>query len=98
MKLMMFAALVAAVATPTLAQTAPAAPDAAMAQPAPTPPAPPPPPPPPPAEPAPAPSAAAPAPAAPESYPWCSRTVTDGCREHSNAAGARLHSTPRPKR
>ncbi|MDR6849049.1 type IV secretory pathway VirB10-like protein [Sphingomonas sp. BE270] len=95
MKLMMFAALAAAVATPTLAQTAPAAPDAAMAQPAPTPPAPPPPPP---AEPAPAPSAAAPAPAAPESYPWCSRTVTDGCREHSNAAGARLHSTPRPKR
>jgi hypothetical protein len=45
-----------------------------------------------------APPAASPAPPPPESYPMCSRTVTDGCRERSNAAGARLHSTPRPKR
>ncbi len=31
-------------------------------------------------------------------YPMCSRTVTDHCTERSNAAGARLHSTPRPPR
>ena len=104
MKLMMFAALAAAVAAPALAQTAPPAPaaDPAMAMPAP-----------PvqtpeassmPAAPATTPEAnmsgampaAAPMPAT-GSYPMCSRTVTDQCTERSNARGERLHSTPRPK-
>ena len=31
------------------------------------------------------------------SYPMCSRTVVDQCRERSNARGERLHSTPRPR-
>ena len=95
MKLMMFAALVAAAATPVLAQTMPAptpAPDPAMAQPAP--PAPPADPamapPPPPATPM-----AAPMPAD-GTYPRCTKTVTDHCTERSNARGERLHSTPRP--
>ena len=104
MKLMMFAALAAAVATPALAQTMPPTapqPDPSMAQPAPPAPAP---------EqamtpPAPATTpdanmsgptpAAAPMPAT-GSYPMCSRTVTDQCTERSNARGERLHSTPRP--
>ncbi len=37
-------------------------------------------------------------PAAGEDAPWCSKSVTDHCRERSNARGARLHSTPRPPR
>ena len=104
MKLMMFAALAAAVATPALAQTMPApAQEPAMAQP--TPPAPP-------ADPAmTAPAApmttpdanmSAATPAAPMpatgTYPMCSRTVIDQCTERSNARGERLHSTPRPPR
>ncbi len=108
MKLMMFAALAAAVATPALAQTMPApAQDPAMAQPAP---------PAPPADPAvaatpPAPPAAptttpdanmsAATPAAPMpatgTYPPCSRSVTDQCTERSNARGERLHSRPRKR-
>lgn len=35
-------------------------------------------------------------PATGEDAPWCSKTVTDHCKERSNAAGARLHTTPRP--
>jgi hypothetical protein len=30
--------------------------------------------------------------------PWCSTTITDHCKERSNARGERLHSTPRPRR
>lgn len=96
MKLMMFAALAAAVATPALAQTMPApAQDPAMAQPAP---------PAPPADPTTTPDAnmSAATPAAPMpatgTYPMCSRTVVDQCTERSNARGERLHSTPRPPR
>ena len=96
MKLMMFAALDAAVATPALAQTMPApAQDPAMAQPAP---------PAPPADPTTTPDAnmSAATPAAPMpatgTYPMCSRTVVDQCTERSNARGERLHSTPRPPR
>ena len=94
MKLMMFAALAAAVATPALAQTAPATtPDTTMSQPSTTP-----------TTPAPsttpmandsaATPAAAPMPAT-GSYPMCSRTVTDQCTERSNTRGERMHSTPR---
>jgi hypothetical protein len=93
MKFMMIAALAVAVATPALAQTTPAptTPDTSMAQPATTPDATTAPT----AAPAANDSAATSAPAA-GSYPMCSRTVTDSCTERSNAAGARLHSTPRP--
>jgi hypothetical protein len=41
----------------------------------------------------PLPDAAAPA---GDDAPWCSKTVTDHCKERSNARGERLHSTPRP--
>jgi predicted lipid-binding transport protein (Tim44 family) len=107
MKIMMFAALAAAVAMPALAQTtpAPATPDTSMSQPQqqPAPGQPAPAADPAMAQPAPAQAApAAPAAAAPMAatgdYPPCSRTVKDGCTERSNAAGARVHGKRTHKR
>ncbi len=99
MKLMMFAALAAAVAMPAIAQTAPDSAGTASTSGQAVPP---------PADPStmtttttttstttdtPAPMAS-PMPAD-GAYPMCSHTVTDHCTERSNAKGARLHSTPR---
>jgi len=96
MKLMMFAALAAAVATPALAQTmpAPAPADQTMSTPAPS------------SDQQASTAMANQSGATPSamampaegSYPMCSRTVTDHCMERSNARGERLHSTPRPRR
>ena len=101
MKLLV-AAAVAAFALPAFAQDTPAAPPPApepQTAPAPMPPAPPPAA----AAPAPTPPAApmaadAPPPPAPMDgpVPWCTKTVTDHCKEHSAPNGARLPSTPRP--
>ena len=100
MRMILFTAA-AMVAMPAIAQNAPAAPPPPEPQTAPAPAAPMAPPPPagivmgaPTPVVQPLPDAGAPATGA--DVPWCTKTVTDHCKERSNARGERLHSTPRP--
>lgn len=98
------AAAAAMIAMPAIAQNTPAPTPPADAQAAPAAPLPAPPSPPPssggmvmgPSTPVVQPLPDAGAPATGDDAPWCSKTVTDHCKERSNAKGERLHSTPRP--